>query len=84
MRATVEDHLSISNNHVIILITVDWDEPLPRPKLGSTNWEKARAILTPPPPSLPINTLAEELVSRAQLAIHGALVYNTHRLPQTP
>jgi hypothetical protein len=46
---------------------VDWEEPPPRLKLGFTNWEKARAILTSPLPSLPINTLAEELVSRALL-----------------
>jgi hypothetical protein len=84
VRATVEDYLSTSSDHATILITVDWEEAPPHPKLGSTNWEKARAILTPPLPSLPINTLAEELVSRAQLTIRGTSEYNTRRLPRTP
>nr|ABC24970.1 reverse transcriptase [Monascus pilosus] len=82
--ATVEDHLSTFSDHKTILAQLKWREPQPQHKLGSTNWEKARELLVPPDADLPTDTLAEELVSRVQLAIQGASEYNTRRLPHTP
>jgi hypothetical protein len=67
----------------MIGITLDQEEPSPIPKLGSTNWEKARALASLPDPSLPIHLLAKEIVKISQLAIQGASRYNTCRLPRT-
>lgn len=84
VEATVENHLSTTSDHATILMTVDWQEPPPRLKLGSTNWEKARTLLNLPDSDLDIDDMAEELVSAAQEAIRGASKYNTRRLPLTP
>lgn len=68
----VEDHLSTKSDHATILITVDLQEPPPRLKIGSTAWEKARALLNLPSEHLPIDDIAEKLVSTVQEAIQGA------------
>jgi hypothetical protein len=80
----VEDHLKTPSNHAIIGIILEQEEPSPIYKLGSTNWDKARALASPPDPTLPINLLAEQLVQISQLAIQGASRHNTCRLPRTP
>ncbi|CBF84165.1 hypothetical protein AN2712.2 [Aspergillus nidulans FGSC A4] len=84
LRALVEDHLKTPSDHATIGIILEQDEPSPIHKLGSTNWEKARTLASPPDPTLPINLLAEQLVQISQLAIQGASRYNTCRLPRTP
>ncbi|BDD59021.1 hypothetical protein MAP00_009279 [Monascus purpureus] len=84
IEAVVEDYLNTSSDHATILITTDWTEPISRPRIGSTDWEKAISLLTPPPAHLPINTLAEELVDNVQLAIRGASKHNSRKLPRTP
>jgi hypothetical protein len=80
----VEDHLKTPSDHATIGIILEQEGPYPIHKLGSTNWEKARALASLPDPTLPINLLAEKLVQISQLAIQGASRYNTCRLPRTP
>ena len=80
----MEDHLKTPSDHATIGIILEQEGPPPIHKLGSTNWEKARALASPPDPTLPINLLAEKLVQISQLAIQGASRYNTRRLPRTP
>jgi hypothetical protein len=80
----VEDHLKTPSDHATIGIILEQEEPSPIYNLGSTNWEKARALASPPDPTLPINLLAKQLVQISQLAIQGASRYNTRRLPRTP
>ncbi|EAA59752.1 hypothetical protein AN3544.2 [Aspergillus nidulans FGSC A4] len=84
LRALVEDHLKTPSDHATIGIILEQEEPPPIYKLGSTNWEKARALASPPDPTLPIDLLAKQLVQTSQLAIQGASRYNTCRLPRTP
>ncbi|KAJ6066299.1 hypothetical protein N7444_000052 [Penicillium canescens] len=84
VEATAEDHLSSTSDHATILITVDWQEPPPRRKLGSTDWEKAKALLNLPHKDLPVDDIAEKLVNTVQEAIRGASKYNTRGLPRTP
>lgn len=83
-QASVESYLNTSSDHATILITVDSKEPPLRLKLGSTDWERARALLSPPDPDLPITILADQLIDTAQTAIRGASRYNTRNLPRTP
>ncbi|CBF89628.1 uncharacterized protein ANIA_00368 [Aspergillus nidulans FGSC A4] len=83
LRALVEDHLKTPSDHATIGIILEQEEPPPIYKLGSTNWEKARALASPPDPTLPIDLLAKQLVQTSQLAIQGVSRYNTRRLPRT-
>ncbi|KAJ5385666.1 hypothetical protein N7509_008207 [Penicillium cosmopolitanum] len=84
VEATAEDHLSSTSDHATILITIDWQEPPPRRKLGSTDWEKAKILLNLPHKDLPVDDIAEKLVNTVQGAIRGASKYNTRGLPRTP
>ncbi|CBF84144.1 hypothetical protein AN2724.2 [Aspergillus nidulans FGSC A4] len=84
LRALVEDHLKTPSDHATIGIILEQEEPSPIYKLGSTNWEKARALASPPDPTLLIDLLAKQLVQISQLAIQGTSRYNTRRLPRTP
>ncbi|KAJ6047203.1 uncharacterized protein N7446_012037 [Penicillium canescens] len=59
-------------------------KPPPRRKLGSTDWEKAKALLNLPHKDLPVDDIAEKLVNTVQEAIRGASKYNTRGLPRTP
>lgn len=82
--ATVEDHLTTTSDHATILTRLDWAEAPPRPKLGTTDWDKARTLLNLPGSDRGIDEMAEDLVYFAQTAIQGASEYNTRRLPRTP
>lgn len=46
----------------MILITVDWQEPILCYKIGSTDWEKANLLLTLLYQDLPIDDIARRLV----------------------
>ncbi|CBF73637.1 hypothetical protein AN7978.2 [Aspergillus nidulans FGSC A4] len=61
LRALVEDHLKTPSDHATIGIILEQEEPPPIYKLGSTNWEKARALASPPDPTLLIDLLAKQL-----------------------
>jgi hypothetical protein len=85
---TVEEHLHTTSDHSTLLTLVDWHEPPPHPKIGSTDWEKVRSSLSltlnTMPADLSIDDITERLIDAVQLSIHASSKVNTRGLLRTP